>query len=125
MPHNGGADTPFDVVHTEDLAQAVCSAVGGRGRGGVYNIAGPGAVNFRAAIEQFADLVKTPPNWVPADSGAPFDSTTYRAAVAPQTVSIARARRDLGYEPVRRWSEPTPCVTSRRTLFVARATISF
>jgi len=101
VPHNGGADTPADMVHVDDLAEAIALAAQGRGAGGVFNIAGPEPAPFRAMVDAMAARMGLTPNWQPADSGAPFEPVTVMAAMTPHTVSIDRARRELGYAPRR------------------------
>ena len=53
-----GADTKFQPVYVDDVAQAVELGVTGAAAGGVYELGGPDVRTFRALMEQMLDIVR-------------------------------------------------------------------
>jgi nucleoside-diphosphate-sugar epimerase len=104
------APVPLQFVHEDDVAQAIELAVEGRGKPGVYNLAGEGALSGAESLR----LLGLPPLPIPA----PLATASLRAlrlvpplvpAVGwPELVSgsllvdTTKARRELGWEP--QWS---------------------
>jgi UDP-glucose 4-epimerase len=98
---------PFQLVHHDDVASAVRAAVLGRGRAGVYNIAGPGQMTIKElaaelgwysvpvpelAVDALADMV--------ARLGfLPAQAQWIAALREPVMMSTAKARRELGWRP--------------------------
>jgi len=98
---------PIQLVHHDDVAAAVCAATMGDGPPGIYNLAAPGEVTMtdlakvvgayavpvpHALAVASSQLVAALP-WVPA--GAQW----IHAVRYPMLMDIARARRDLGWQP--------------------------
>lgn len=50
IPHLAGFNPMMQFVHEEDLAEAICRAMHAE-KGGVYNVAGQGAIPWRTAID--------------------------------------------------------------------------
>ena len=99
--------TPFQLVHTEDVALALAAAVRGEGEPGVYNLAGAGTISV-------ADLARAL-GWrsvpVPRAGVAVTAAVTGKLPLMPPQVSwlnalrvpvvmdTARAREQLGWKP--------------------------
>ncbi len=101
------AGVPFQLVHHDDVATAMRAAVLGRGRPGVYNLAGPGTLTMSdladalgwysvpipdLALGAAAELVARLP-FVPAE--AQWIETLRR----PVLMDTAKARRELRWRP--------------------------
>ena len=98
---------PFQLVHHDDVALALRSAVLGRGMPGVYNLAGPGEIRLGdladalgyysvpvpdLAVDATAEIVARLP-WVP-------DEARWVEAVrTPVLMDTAKARRELRWRP--------------------------
>src|SRR3954447_12415225 len=98
---------PFQLVHHDDVALALRSAVLGRGTPGVYNLAGPGEIRLGdladalgyysvpvpdLAVDATAEIVARLP-WVP-------DEARWVEAVrTPVLMDTAKARRELRWRP--------------------------
>ena len=98
---------PIQLVHHDDVAAAFRSAVVGRGRPGVYNLAGPGKITMRdlarelnwyavsvpeLAVDATAEVVSRLPF-------APAEAQWIHAARVPVIMDTAKARRELGWRP--------------------------
>jgi nucleoside-diphosphate-sugar epimerase len=104
LPLVGEGSNPIDLVHSDDLAQAIASATEGKGEGGVFNVAGGESASFRELGEAAAEALGVRARWVAASAPDPrFPSELWEAATVPRTLSIERARRELAYAPARRW----------------------
>ena len=99
--------TPFQLVHHDDVAQALGAAVTGRGEPGIYNLAGDGTISFgdlassigwysvpvpHAAVELTADMIARIPF-------APAELQWINAARVPVLMDTHKAREKLGWEP--------------------------
>jgi UDP-glucose 4-epimerase len=104
VPDPGG---PLQLVHQDDMAQAVAAAAVGRGEPGAYNIAGDGTVSFgdvvtalgartvpvpRSAAALVSEVVAKLP-WVPALA------EWIHVARTPVLMDTTRARTLLGWQP--------------------------
>src|SRR4051794_228764 len=99
--------TPLQLVHHDDVAQAMAAAICGDGPPGVYNLAGEGGVRVRDIARELGW------RWVPVPRPAvsigtaaarrlSFASAKLEWAVAADTpvlMDTTRARRDLGWNP--------------------------
>lgn len=98
---------PFQLVHHDDVATALCAAVLGKGKPGVYNLAGDGAVTItdlahalgwhaipapKQAVGVTAEMVARLPLM-------PDQASWIEALRRPVLMDSARARRDLGWRP--------------------------
>jgi nucleoside-diphosphate-sugar epimerase len=98
---------PFQLVHHDDVAAALCAAVLGRGRPGVYNLAGQGSVSIgqlsaelgwhslpvpRIAVEAAGELVSRMPLM-------PARAAWIHAFRTPVLVDSTKAHRELGWRP--------------------------
>jgi UDP-glucose 4-epimerase len=98
---------PFQLVHHDDVAAALCAAVAGEGEPGVYNLAGDGAITIsdlaqelgwhavptpRQAVEATAELVAHLPFM-------PNRAAWIEALRRPVLMDTARARRELSWHP--------------------------
>ncbi|HET6202479.1 MAG TPA: NAD-dependent epimerase/dehydratase family protein [Planctomycetota bacterium] len=119
LPLVGEGRVPIDFVHADDLASAVVGAAEGRGPGATFNVAGPEPAPLRELLDSVAARLGVAPGWLPAARpGDPpsaalappdrFAPPLYAAAAVQRTVSIARARRELGYAPTRSWRVEVP-----------------
>jgi len=98
---------PFQLVHHDDVAQAMAAAICGDGPPGVYNLAGEGEVGIADIARELG--WRSVPLPVPAvNAGAAaarrltFASSKLEWAIAldtPVLMDTARARRDLGWNP--------------------------
>ena len=99
--------TPFQLVHHDDVAQALTAAVTGRGEPGIYNLAGDGTIYFgdlasalgwysvpvpHFAIDATAEVIARIPF-------APAELSWIHAARVPVVMDTQKAREKLGWEP--------------------------
>src|SRR4051812_3656330 len=99
--------TPFQLVHHDDVAQALVAAITGRGEPGIYNLAGEGTISFgdfasalgwysvpvpNFAVEVTAELLSKVPF-------APAEFSWINAARVPVVMDTEKAREKLGWEP--------------------------
>jgi UDP-glucose 4-epimerase len=98
---------PFQLVHHDDVADALVAAIVGRGKPATYNLAGEGELRVR-------DLARAM-GWysVPVPSGAvdalaeairrlpflPPEASWINSVRVPMLMNTARARRELGWRP--------------------------
>jgi len=99
--------TPLQLVHHDDVAQAMAAAICGDGPPGVYNLAGEGGVRVRDIARELGW------RWVPVPRPAvsigtaaarrlSFASPKLEWAIAADTpvlMDTKKARRDLGWKP--------------------------
>lgn len=99
--------TPLQLVHHDDVAQAMAAAIWGDGPPGVYNLAGEGEIQVRDIAGALGW------HWVPVPRPAvsigtaaarrlSFASPKLEWAIAADTpvlMDTAKARRDLGWKP--------------------------
>jgi UDP-glucose 4-epimerase len=99
--------TPFQLVHHDDVAQALVAAITGRGEPGIYNLAGEGTITFadyasavgwyslpvpNFAVDLTADVVSKIPF-------APAELQWINAARVPVIMDTTKARAKLGWDP--------------------------
>ena len=99
--------TPFQLVHHDDVAQALTAAITGRGEPGIYNLAGEGTISFgdlasalgwysvpvpNFAVDLTAELVARVPF-------APAEFSWINAARVPVIMDTDKARAKLGWDP--------------------------
>jgi nucleoside-diphosphate-sugar epimerase len=99
--------TPFQLVHQDDVAQALAAAVTGRGEPGIYNLAGEGTISFgdlasaigwysvpipNFAVEVTAEVISHVPF-------APAEFQWINAARVPVVMDSQKARDKLGWAP--------------------------
>jgi UDP-glucose 4-epimerase len=99
--------TPFQLVHHDDVAQALVAAITGRGEPGIYNLAGDGTISFgdfasalgwysvpvpNFAVEVTADVIAKVPF-------TPAEFSWINAARVPVIMDTTKAREKLGWEP--------------------------
>jgi UDP-glucose 4-epimerase len=104
LPDTG---VPFQLVHHDDVADAVEAAIAGKGRPGAYNLAGPGAIttgDLATALDWYS--VRVPDLAVrlatEAASRLSFLSAELEWANAlrvPVLMDTAAARRELAWQP--------------------------
>ena len=99
--------TPLQLVHHDDVAQAMAAAICGDGPSGVYNLAGEGEIRVRDIAGELGW------RWIPVPRPAvslgtaaarrlSFASPKLEWAIAADTpvlMDTAKARRDLGWKP--------------------------
>lgn len=108
LPRGRGLNPPVDVLHAEDLADAVVSAVSGRGAGETLNVAGPAPAPYIQLGNAAASALGVAPDWVEESEAGEFNEILLAASTIPKTVSIQRAREMLDYHPARRWEVEIP-----------------
>jgi UDP-glucose 4-epimerase len=99
--------TPFQLVHHDDVAQALVAAITGRGEPGIYNLAGEGTISFsdfasslgwysvpvpKFSVDVTAELVARIPF-------APAEFSWINAARVPVIMDTQKAREKLGWQP--------------------------
>ena len=101
------ARVPFQLVHHDDVASAMRAAALGRGRPGVYNLAGPGQVTVKQLAEELGWYSIPVPELavdVVAEMIArlgflPAQAQWIAAFREPVIMSASKARRELGWRP--------------------------
>ena len=99
--------TPFQLVHTEDVAQALAAAVRGEGEPGVYNLAGAGTITAADLARAFGwHSVRVPRAGASLAARAvrllplmPPQASWLNALRVPVVMDTTRAREQLGWEP--------------------------
>ena len=99
--------TPFQLVHTEDVATALAAAARGDGSPGVYNLAGDGTIRVGDLARAFGWLtVPMPRLGLDAAAGAvgrlpamPARASWITALRVPVVMDTTRARVELGWAP--------------------------
>jgi nucleoside-diphosphate-sugar epimerase len=98
---------PFQLVHHDDVASAVRAAVLGRGRPGIYNLAGSGEMTV-AKMAQELGWYSIPVPELAIDAVAemvsrlgflPAQAQWIAAFREPVIMSAAKARKELGWRP--------------------------
>ena len=100
--------TPFQLVHTEDVATALAAAVRGDGPPGVYNLAGDGTIQASDLARAFGWLsVPMPKLGVALTAEAvdvlpfmPPSASWINAMRVPVVMDTSRARERLHWEPM-------------------------
>jgi UDP-glucose 4-epimerase len=121
IPDNGAT---FQLVHHDDVASALRAAALGRGRPGVYNLAGPGTLTMRDLADDLGwYVVPVPDLAVDATAEAlarlpfvPGKAQWINALRVPVLMDTAKARRELRWRPRHGARE-----TLRATIAAARA----
>lgn len=98
---------PFQLVHHDDVATALCSAVVGAGPPGVYNLAGPGRLTVSDVAHELGwHAVPTPQLAVAASAEAvarlpllPDQAYWIEAVRRPVLMDTSRARTELDWQP--------------------------
>jgi nucleoside-diphosphate-sugar epimerase len=98
---------PFQLVHHDDVAAALCAAVIGHGQPGVYNLAGPGEMTITALAHALGwHAVPAPHLAVGAAAEVvalmpflPDEAAWIEAVRRPVLMDTARARRRLHWMP--------------------------
>jgi UDP-glucose 4-epimerase len=98
---------PFQLVHHDDVASAMRAAVLGRGRPGVYNLAGPGQLTVKQLTDELG-WYSIPVPELAVDAAAemigrlgflPAQAQWIAAFREPVIMSASKARRELGWRP--------------------------
>jgi len=98
---------PFQLVHHDDVATAMRAAVVGRGKPGVYNLAGPGELSVSKLAEELG-WYSIPVPELAVDAAAqmvsrlgflPAQAQWIAAFREPVIMSTAKARKELGWRP--------------------------
>lgn len=98
---------PFQLVHHDDVAAAMRAGVLGRGRPGVYNLAGPGQLTVRQLADALGWYSIALPE-LAVDAAAevvgrlgflPAQAQWIAAFREPVIMSTSKARRELGWRP--------------------------
>lgn len=122
IPDNG---VEFQLVHHDDVASALRAATLGRGRPGVYNLAGPGTLTMRDLADDLGWYAVPIPE-LAVDAAAelagrlpfvPEKAQWVNAVRVPVVMETAKARRELRWRPRYGARE-----TLRATIAQARAT---
>jgi nucleoside-diphosphate-sugar epimerase len=99
---------PFQLVHHDDVATALCAAVIGHGEPGVYNLAGPGELTVSDLAEELGWHSVPAPQLavgVAAEAVAPFlpflpaEAAWIETIRRPVLMDTTRARRKLHWMP--------------------------
>ena len=123
LPDTG---VPFQLVHHDDVAQALCAAVLGKGTPGVYNLAGEGQVTLADLASEFG-WYSIPVPELAVDATAevvarlpflPDEASWIEAIRRPVLMDTAHARKELGWAPVHDARE-----TLRQTVSAHRAEV--
>jgi UDP-glucose 4-epimerase len=104
LPDTG---VPFQLVHHDDVASAVCAAVLGRGRPGVYNLAGDGTLTTGDLARELGwHTLPVPKQAVGVASGIvsraplmPARASWLTAFRRPVLMDTTKARTELGWRP--------------------------
>jgi nucleoside-diphosphate-sugar epimerase len=99
--------TPFQLVHTEDVALALAAAVRGEGEPGIYNLAGAGTISVADLARAFGwHSLPVPRAGVAATAAVtsrlplmPPQVSWLNALRVPVVMDTARAREQLGWQP--------------------------
>jgi UDP-glucose 4-epimerase len=114
---------PFQLIHHDDVASAIRAAVLGRGKPGVYNLAGPGEMTVKLLAEALGWYSIPVPD-LAVDAVAemigrlgflPAQAQWIAAFREPVIMSTAKARRELRWRPTHDAAE-----TLRETVTTAR-----
>ncbi len=98
---------PFQIVHHDDVAQALKAAVLGRGEPGVYNLAGPGEMTMKDLADELG-WYSIPVPEIAVDAAAeivarlsflPAEAQWVNALREPVMMDTTKARRELGWRP--------------------------
>ena len=98
---------PFQLVHHDDVASAMRAAVVGRGKPGVYNLAGAGEMTVKTLADELG-WYSIPVPELAVDAAAemisrlsflPAQAQWIAAFREPVLMSTAKARRELGWRP--------------------------
>ena len=100
--------TPFQLVHTEDVALALAAAVRGEGEPGVYNLAGAGTISVADLAHALGWHAVPVPRAGVAVSAAvtgrlplmPPQASWLNALRVPVVMDTTRARERLGWSPL-------------------------
>src|SRR3954449_1907135 len=98
--------TPFQLVHQDDVAQALVAAITGRGEPGIYNLAGDGTISFGDYASAIGWYSVPVPNFaVDVTAGviarlpfAPAELSWIEAARVPVVMDTEKAREKLGWD---------------------------
>ena len=98
---------PFQLVHHDDVAQALVAGVLGKGTPGVYNLAGAGELQVRDLADALGYYsVPVPELAVDATAAVasrlpfvPAEATWVSAFTKPVLMDTTKARRELGWTP--------------------------
>src|SRR3954449_13155267 len=98
--------TPFQLVHHDDVAQALVAAITGRGEPGIYNLAGDGTISFGDYASAIGWYSVPVPNFaVELTAGAisklpfmPAELSWINAARVPVVMDTEKAREKLGWD---------------------------
>ena len=99
--------TPFQLVHTEDVATALAAAVRGDGEPGIYNLAGEGTIQAGDLARALGWLTVPMPKLgvdVAAEAVGrlpfmPAQASWINALRVPVVMDTTRAREQLGWKP--------------------------
>ena len=105
LPNPG---TPFQLVHTEDVALALAAAVRGEGEPGIYNLAGTGTITAGDLASAFGwHSVPVPRAGIALGAGVvdklplmPPQASWLNALRVPVVMDTTRAREQLGWQPL-------------------------
>jgi UDP-glucose 4-epimerase len=98
---------PFQIVHHDDVAQALKAAVLGRGAPGIYNLAGPGQLTLKDLADELG-WYSIPVPEVAVDAAAeiisrlsflPAEAQWINALREPVMMDTTKAHRELGWRP--------------------------
>jgi len=98
---------PFQLVHHDDVAQALCAAVLGEGPPGVYNLAAPGEITMGDLARELGWHRVPVPSLAVAGAAEviarvpllPAQLEWIHAVRVPSLMNTERASRDLGWRP--------------------------
>ena len=99
--------TPFQLVHTDDVALALAAAVRGEGTPGIYNLAGAGTISIADLAHALGwHSVPVPRAGIALGAGVvdllplmPPQASWLNALRVPVVMDTTRAREELGWDP--------------------------